>query len=85
MKTVAAIVTICLAAIFAAPALAQMGSNGGNYDDYTGGIRDQGVKDPRRGPKLLNDPQGIAEDLRLKGKCDEAIPILRGLVGRCPR
>lgn len=80
MKAIAAIVTISLAATFAAPALAQMGSNGGNYDDYTGGVRDQGVKDPRRTPKLRNDPEGIAEDLRLKGKCDQAIPILRGQV-----
>jgi hypothetical protein len=64
----------------AAPAFAQMGSDGGSYDDYTGGVRNQGTIDPRRSaPKVLNGPEGVAEDLRLKGKCDQAVPIFREL------
>jgi hypothetical protein len=29
-----------------------------------------------------NDPEGIAEDLRLQGQCDKAVPIFRGLAER---
>ena len=82
MKPTAAIIAISFTVTVCSPVLAQMGSGGGNYDDYTGGVRNQGLKDPRRGPKLTNDPQGVAEDLRLKGKCSEAIPILRGLAAQ---
>jgi TPR repeat protein len=80
MKSFIAIAVVLLAVVPAAPAFAQMGSNGGNYDDYTGGIRNEGLKDPRRDKtKIQNGPEGVAEDLRLKGKCDQAVPMFREL------
>jgi TPR repeat protein len=80
MKYLIAIAVVLLATAPAAPAFAQMGSAGGNYDDYTGGVRNEGTKDPRRSiPKVVNGPEGVAEDLRLKGKCDQAVPMFREL------
>ncbi len=83
MKSLLAIAAVVFATTFAAPALAQMGSAGGNYDDYTGGIRDPGIRDPRIGKsKQGNDPEGIAEDLRLSGQCDKAVPLFRRLAAQ---
>lgn len=64
----------------ASPAVAQVGSGGGSYDDYSGGLRDKGTFDPRiHESKVWNDPETIAEDFRRKGQCEKAIPILRNL------
>ena len=64
----------------AGPAFAQMGAGGGSYDDYTGGLANHGTYDPRmHESKVWNDPETVAEDLRHKGRCEEAIPILRNL------
>lgn len=74
-------IAIFLGALGAAgPAFAQMGSGGGSYDDYSGGLRNQGTFDPRmHASKVWNDPETVAEDLRRKGQCEKAVPILRGL------
>ncbi len=83
MKPTIAIAAVFFAVTFAMPALAQMGSGGGNYDDYTGGIRNTGLRDPRADkPKQANDPEGIAEDLRLSGQCDKAVPLFRRLAAQ---
>jgi TPR repeat protein len=71
---------VLAALAFASPALAQMGSGGGSYDDYTGGMQNKGTYDPRQHKdKLTNDAEGIAEDQRLRGHCDIAIPTFRRL------
>jgi len=50
-----AIVAVALGA--AGPAFAQMGSSGGSYDDYTGGMANKGTYDPRmHESKVWNDP-----------------------------
>jgi hypothetical protein len=64
----------------AGPAFAQMGAGGTSYDDYTGGIANPGTYDPRmHESKVRNDPETVAEELRKKGECEKAIPILRDL------
>jgi TPR repeat protein len=78
MKATSAIVVWSLAAFLATPALAQAG--GGDYGERSahdpGGF-DDAVKPAKKKPGA--DPVGVAEDLRLKGECDKAVPILRGL------
>lgn len=64
----------------AGPALAQVGAGGGSYDDYTGGLQNRGTYDPRQHEVTVrNDPETFAEDLRRKGQCEKAVPILRTL------
>src|SRR5258708_6322817 len=53
------------------------------------GARGPADSDPRRNDdeptlavKLPPDPEGTAEDLRLHGRCDQAIPIFRHLALR---
>ncbi|HTT98442.1 MAG TPA: hypothetical protein VMF58_10355 [Rhizomicrobium sp.] len=80
MRTGFGIAVVVGALGIASPALAQMGAGGGSYDDYTGGMHNQGTYDPRmHESKVWNDPETVAEELRKKGKCDEALPILRNL------
>jgi TPR repeat protein len=83
MKTVAAAFAFLIVAGHAAPALSQTG--GGDYGERSahdpGGF-DDAVKPAEK--KTRADPVGVAEDLRLKGKCDKAVPILRGLADEGP-
>ncbi|HEY4941581.1 MAG TPA: hypothetical protein VII56_09135 [Rhizomicrobium sp.] len=77
MKKQTAMVLVLAAICLAAPAWAQYGGATGpaseNSTDPSGDHRDSG---PR---SLPPDPEGKAEDLRLNGKCDQAIPIFRAL------
>ncbi len=82
--------TIVLAAIFACvvlPAVAQdittqmqeradYGAGNMNHDPGAPDSANQAERKRVNG----NDPEGIAEDLRLHGQCDKALPILRRLV-----
>jgi len=80
MRRILGIAIVAGALGAAGPALAQMGSGGGSYDDYTGGMANHGTYDPRmHESKVWNDPEQIAEDYRRKGQCDKAIPIFRNL------
>jgi TPR repeat protein len=77
MKSIVGSAVFALAAGVCAPALAQMGvmtDRGTPHDP--GGYDSQ----PLPAHKERADPEGVAEDLRLRGKCDKAVPILRGLV-----
>lgn len=75
MRRILAFVSI--AACLAVPALAQMaGGRAGNPADQP---IDPGGDQPSIQTKQAPDPEGDAEDLRLAGKCQEAIPILRRL------
>lgn len=58
----------------------QYGNQGGGagYDNYSGGDGPD-LRKLTNKPKMRNDPEGIAEDLRLEGHCDRALPILRRL------
>ncbi len=66
-------VAVCLAA----PAFAQMPGGGGR--PTVDPIDPSGDQAPAPLSALPPDPEGKAEDLRLAGKCDQAIPILRRL------
>ncbi len=76
-----------IAACLALPANAQFyggsgGSSGGTGATYSG---DQHYGSPHEMPQKDLAPQSFdagsrAEELRVKGKCDQAIPLLRGLV-----
>jgi TPR repeat protein len=80
MKTAIGFAALLAASALVSPASAQMGSNGGSYDDYTGGVHNGGTYDPRQHKtRLTNDAEGIAEDQRMKGHCDIAIPTFRRL------
>jgi hypothetical protein len=72
-----ALAILSVAACLAVPARAQMQMPGG----HAGGdsIDPGGDATPPQQPALPPDPEGKAEDLRLAGKCQEAIPILRQL------
>jgi len=53
--------------------------------DGVGSIDPSGDHDPSENQvQLPPNPEGRAEDLRLAGKCDEAVPILRRLAGSEP-
>ena len=59
------------------------GGGGGGRPEMGGG--DEGASDPHASDvPLPPDPEGRAEDLRLQGKCDEAVPILRRLTQSGP-
>lgn len=75
MKRVILIAALLLAT--GIPARAQMGSGGyGGADIIPQGAM-QLPEERRNGP---GNPEGQAEDLRLAGRCDEAMPIFRRLV-----
>ncbi len=77
MKTMMSILALLLAAGLAAPALAQgMGGGGGGYGGEMGSDVPDGseLRVPSSGP---GDPVGIAEEERLAGQCDKALPVLR--------
>lgn len=76
MKSIVLSAGLALAAGAVAPALAQMGvmtDRGTPHDP--GGYDTQ----PQPTHRERADPVGVAEDLRLHGKCDKAVPILRRL------
>ena len=77
MKRQSAIVLALAAGCLAAPAAAQYGGMTGpaseNSADPTGNHRDPSAK------SLPPDPEGKAEDLRMNGRCDQAIPIFRAI------
>jgi hypothetical protein len=72
MRTATAIAAMTLAACLATSALAQVAAT-----PHDPGGFDQPPQSPAK--KAKADPEGVAEDLRLKGKCDQAVPILRSL------
>lgn len=67
MKIIAGVAAACLAAMMSTQSFAQAG--------------DAAEADPRiTSYKDHNNPEYIAEKLRLEGKCDEAVPIFREIV-----
>lgn len=71
---------VCGAMCVALPLRAQM-----HRPDGVGSIDPSGEHDPSENQvRLPPDPEGKAEDLRLAGKCNEAVPILRRLAGGEP-
>lgn len=90
MKTALLVGALSIAA--ALPAAAQMqqpmstqqmernayGAGNGSHDPSTPSSANAAERQRVNG----NDPEGIAEDLRLNGQCDKAIPILRRLAER---
>lgn len=77
MKRTLAFAILSAALCLGVPAAAQMGGGGqGNPADQP--IDPGGDRLPSQ-TQLPPDPEGNAEDLRLAGHCDEAIPILRRL------
>ena len=80
MKSVIAIATVLVATLFAGAASAQMSTPGDRIGDASQpgfGGADSMADAPVA--KQRNDPEGIAEDLRLAGHCDRAMPILQRL------
>jgi hypothetical protein len=75
MKRKMALAILSVAVCLAVPAAAQMGGQGGAADQPI----DPGGEQPTTEAPLPYDPEGKAEDLRLAGKCQDAIPILRQL------
>jgi hypothetical protein len=78
MKSGLAIIFLSLTVCMAGPAIAQQGLRGptGNIDPEGGG------EAPLRTPRAPLDPEQRAEELRLAGKCQQAIPIYRRMVAR---
>ena len=72
MKQKRAILVVSLAVCLATPAIAQYGGSSGPAD--TNSVDPSGIG---RTGRLPPDPEGKAEDLRLSGNCDEAIPLFR--------
>lgn len=72
MKAVISIAAMSFAICLATSTLAQIGAtphDPGGFD-----------QPPQAAPKRAKaDPEGVAEDLRLKGRCEEALAILRPL------
>jgi TPR repeat protein len=77
MKYKTMIATVAIVLGLAVPAAAQYGGVTGpaKADDTVPGGSDASSH-PNEGPP---DPEGAAEDLRMKGECDKAIPIFRRL------
>jgi TPR repeat protein len=75
-------IAIVVAALGAGmPAQAQMGSAGSRgYDDYSGGMRSE-HPDPRANSHAdyRVDPETYAEEMRKRGKCEDAVPVFRKL------
>ena len=95
MRAFIGVAALLIASVLTVPAWGQGmgGGYGGGYGGPNGGNGNTGGGDfaPSRNPSSLddhkhydipNDPEGIAEDLRLKGHCDKAVPILRRLSDR---
>jgi hypothetical protein len=78
MKVGLAITLLSLAVCLAGPVIAQQGLKGptGNIDP------EGGSEPPLRSPRAPLDPEQRAEELRLAGKCQQAIPIYRRMVAR---
>ena len=77
-----AIMISVLALCLSGPALAQQGLRGpgtGSISPERGGSQED---EPVAKPSLPLDPEQRAEELRLSGKCDQAIPIYRRMVAR---
>ena len=77
-----AILVPVLALCLGSPALAQQGIRGpgtGSISPERGGSE---IDEPVRAPSLPLDPEQRAEDLRLSGKCEQAVPIYRRMVAR---
>jgi hypothetical protein len=78
MKSGLAIVALSLTVCLSGPAVAQYGLKG-----PTGNIDPEGGSAPlQRTPSAPLDPEQRAEELRLAGKCQQAIPIYRRMVVR---
>lgn len=78
MKQAIAAIVVTVAVCLAAPAAAQYG--GTSYGGASGPADANSVSPSGLGPTgegLPPDPEGKAEDLRLNGQCDEAIPLFR--------
>ena len=78
MKHKWAILVLSAALCCALPAQAQMGGMGIPGESPTAGER----APQTTAPDVQSGAEGRAEDLRLRGKCDEAIPIFRAVAGR---
>ena len=88
MKRIVPLAALIVAAMMNSPAFAQSqgrsdqglgnGSSGAAMAD--GQILSTAEAGPGVSTAEAGGPAGVAEDLRLKGKCDEAIPILRRLI-----
>lgn len=80
MKTIATFALACIAAAATAlPAQAQLAPGMGGYGRRRAPRRRQAPPLPQ-GHRDRRNPLGRAEDLRLAGRCDKAVPILRGIV-----
>jgi hypothetical protein len=78
MKHKSTILALSAALCFALPAQAQRGDMGIPGESPT-----KGESAPQTvSHEVPSGPEGRAEDLRLNGKCDQAIPIFRALAGR---
>jgi hypothetical protein len=79
-----ATIAVLAAALMAAPASAQnyglYGAGAANGDNY-GPTEHQSPPDDADHP-VSRDAVAVAQDLRLKGQCDKAVPMLRRLAGR---
>ena len=76
MKRIVAFAILSAAICFAAPAFAQMQGGRSNPADEPIDPGGDQVQPQTQAPA---DPEGNAEELRLAGRCPEAIPILRRL------
>jgi hypothetical protein len=78
MKSGLALIILSLTVCLSGPAVAQQGLRG-----PTGNIDPEGESDTvLRAPSAPLDPEQRAEELRLAGKCQQAIPIYRRMVAR---
>jgi len=78
MKSRLAIIVLSLTVCWSGGAIAQQGLKG-----PTGNIDPEGQSDTvLRAPRAPLDPEQRAEELRLAGKCQQAIPIYRRMVAR---
>ena len=79
MKTKSAVLALLLAVGLNGAAFAQQGLRGPGTSSISP-ERDSGP--PTAQPRVLLDPEQRAEELRLAGKCAQAIPIYRRMVAR---
>lgn len=79
-----ATITVLAAALAATPAAAQnygqFGMGSANMDTY-GPTEHQSPQEDNDHP-ASHDAIAVAQDLRLKGQCDKAVPMLRRIAGR---
>lgn len=78
MKSVALLTALALASV--TPALAGPSVRGGDVD-YGQAAHGQTPDGDSKGP-VSRDTGALAEDLRMQGKCDKAVPMLRLVVER---